>query len=206
MSYHCFLDDAEHITQLDGQRFVVLRPTLDVAKVYGGIKRSVRRRLAGLPVSYPACPHVTLAGFAAGSSLEVVQDLVAAWSCDVPPLHIEIEAVSSFPAPFQIVIAQVRKTSELVSAMGDLRRRSEARRLVVSTRVAPADWIFHMSLAYCAKLSAAEWDDVTGWLPTLPVPAAHGVVTQAEVVALDQSREYSGGVYPFMPHAAAALT
>jgi hypothetical protein len=93
------------------------------------------------------------------------------------------------------VILQVRKTSELLTALRSLRRRAEAQGLAISTSVAPDDWVFHMSLAYCAKLAPEEWDHVTQFVPSLHAAAARGVVGQAEVVALDDGREYSGGVY-----------
>jgi 2'-5' RNA ligase len=195
MSYHCFLEDAQHISELDGRRFVVLRPTWDVAEVHGGMQQIMRQQFADAPLSYPARAHVTLGGFAAGTPLDGVQELVRAWALDVPPLRVDIERVACFPPPFQIVIVQVCKTPELLGALKELRRGAISRKLEISMPVAPDDWIFHMSVAYCAKLSPKEWDRVTRLVPTLHVVRARGVVTQAEVVALDEGREYSGGVY-----------
>jgi hypothetical protein len=113
----------------------------------------------------------------------------------MPSLLIEVERVSAFPPPFQIVIVQVRKTPELFAALAGLRQRAEQRGLVLSTVVPAEQWIFHMSAAYCSGLSAPAWHEVTRLLETVRVPSATCVVGEAEVVAFDDGREYSGGVF-----------
>jgi hypothetical protein len=78
--YQPFIDDPVHIKALDRQRFVVLRAPLTVSMAYSQIQRIFRQRLRGLPVSCPARAHVTLCGFAAGTSLHAVQELVRSWA------------------------------------------------------------------------------------------------------------------------------
>ena len=102
--YKPLIDDPGHLARLDGQRYVVLRPTSPVSEAWAHVRNIVRNRLSELPVSYPARPHVTLAGFARGTSLREIQDLVDEWSPTVAPQRLEVERVASFPAPSQIVI------------------------------------------------------------------------------------------------------
>jgi hypothetical protein len=56
-------------------------------------------------------------------------------------------------------------------------------------------WTFHMSVAYCSKLEATAWQEVMQLAETFQVPTVHEDVSVAEVVAFDEGREYSGGMY-----------
>lgn len=193
--YQPFIEDPKHLRELDRQCFVVLRIPPPVSETYKHVQETVRRQLPAMPVSYPARAHVTLGGFAAGTALEAVQEVVKAWARSVPPLLIEVERLSVFPPPFQIAIVQVRKSEELFEALASLWRRSEMRGLALST-VVPADqWIFHMSVAYCSGLSASTWHELTQLVESVQLPSARCVVGEAEVVAFDDGREYSGGVF-----------
>jgi 2'-5' RNA ligase len=194
--YEPFIDDAVLAGELDGQRFVVLRIPADIAQRYDTLKHTVRARLASLPVSYPARAHVTLCRFAAGADLATVQDLVRTWAATTPPLCVDAERPGTFPSPFQVVFVEVRKTPELFAALSSLRRAAEARGIAMPTAVPPEEWIFHMSVAYCAGLDAQAWDQVTRFVNVLPAADARGVVYEAEVVAFDNGQEHSGGVFP----------
>jgi 2'-5' RNA ligase len=193
-SYRPFIDDPAHIALVEGERYVVLRPTAPIPDIYDRVQALFKEKLAGLPVSYPAQPHVTLAGLASGTPLESVRDLVAQWARTIPPLQIDVEKVSSFPTPSQIVIVQVRKTAELFGALSSLRAAARQRELGDLAVIAPTDWIFHMSVAYCSSLDASEWTKVMSFAETVKVPAAHCTVSEVEIAAFDEGREYSGGV------------
>lgn len=199
MSYLPFIDDPAHIAELDRQRFVVLRAPDPVASAYEHIRSALRGRLQGQPVSFPLRPHVTLCGFAAGTSLAAVQELVRAWAPAIGELPIEIECVSVFPPPFQIVIVQVRKVPALYAALADLRARAAAAELAVSTVMPVERWTFHMSVAYCSQLPDSAWRELTEYTQTLSVPATAATVASAEIVAFDDEREYSGGVVGLSP-------
>jgi 2'-5' RNA ligase len=201
--YQPFIDDPVHLKALDRQRFVVLRAPRTVSVAYSQIQRTFRERLRGLPVSYPARAHVTLCGFAAGTSLHAVQKLVRSWALAVPLLRIEISRVSAFPSPFQIVIVEVRKAPALFAALAGLRARAEDERLTVSTVIPVERWTFHMSVAYCSKLEATAWQEVMQLAETFQVPTVHEDVGVAEVVAFDEGREYSGGMYALGTHTTA---
>jgi len=196
MPYLPFIDDPEHIRALEGQRFVVLRPAAAITAIHRQVQEVLRHRLSVFPVSYPARAHVTLTGFSAGTALEVVQQLVQSWARGVPALRIEVARLGVFPTPFQTVVVQVRRTSELFRALVSLRERARDQRLAISTPIPPAGWIFHMSLAYFAGLSVPVWNELTEFIQDLELPLTHCMVTEAEVVAFDEGRECSGGVYP----------
>jgi 2'-5' RNA ligase len=192
--YQPFIDDPEHLARLDGQRFVVLRPTGGVAQGYTRVRTLIQSELAHLPVSYPAQPHVTLAGFAEGTHVDAVRALVAEWAPTVAPLRVELESVGFFPSPFQIVFVQVHKTPELFDALSSLGERARWRKLADVATIAPADWIFHMSVAYCTSLSEADWLQVTRVVETVNVPPAQCTIREVEIVAFDGGQERSAGV------------
>jgi 2'-5' RNA ligase len=196
MLYEPFITDPEHVRRLDGQRFVVLRPATAVTERYQQVQDVLRQRLSGFSASYPARAHVTLAGFACGTPLESVQHLVSEWILDVPPLHIEVQGVASFPPPFQIAILKVVKTPALFAALHDLRRKAEQRELTLSMMTPAEEWVFHMSLAYCSNLRVAEWRELVQFIETLQIPNVSCVQETAEIVAFDGGREYSGGIHP----------
>jgi 2'-5' RNA ligase len=193
--YRPFIDDPNDIARLEGQRYVVLRPTGVVPDVHGHVRSLMKKQLANCEVSYPAQAHVTLSGFPKGTHLESVRELVARWARSVAPLRLEVERASYFPTPFQIVIVQIRKTSELFEASASLRAWGKQRELGDSAAVPPADWIFHMSVAYCSSLSGSAWSAVTRFVETLAVPTAQCVVGVVEIVAFDNGQEYSGGLF-----------
>jgi 2'-5' RNA ligase len=193
--YRPIIDDPNDIARLEGQRYVVLRPTGAVPDVHGHVQSLIRKRLANCDVSYPAQPHVTLGGFPKGTHLESVQELVAEWARSVAPLRLDVDGASYFPTPFQIVIVQVRKTRELFEASACLRAWGKQRELGDLAVVPPADWIFHMSVAYCSSLNGPAWSAVTQFVETLTVPTAQCVVGDAEIVAFDDGQEHSGGVF-----------
>jgi 2'-5' RNA ligase len=192
--YRPFIDDPTHIALLEGQRYVVLRPNGAVQDAYAQVRERVRDKLAGLQVSYPAQPHVTLAGFGKGTSPNILRELVANWAPTMPPLRLEIEELDVFPSPFQIIIARVQRTPELSEALTTLREQAAQHKLVDVATIQPSDWIFHMSVAYCSALSPAAWADVAGWVETVPVAAAECTVTDVEIVAIDNGQEYSAGL------------
>lgn len=194
MAYEPFINDPEHVRELDGQRFVVLRPALAVTECYHHVQDVVRRRLSGLPASYPARAHITLAGFAVGTPFESVQNLVSEWIRDVPCLQIEVQGATSFPPPFKIAILKVLKTPALFSALHGIRRKAELRRLTLSTVTPVEEWVFHMSLAYCSKLSVADWSELARFMETLETPSVSCVQETVEIVGFDDGREYSGGI------------
>ncbi len=201
--YLPFINDPAHLARLTGHRYVVLRPNDEVSATHATGQCSVRAKYSDLAISYPARAHVTLKGFPAGTQLEAVQALVHTWAAGVPSLRIEVERIIVFPFPFQVVIVQVRKTAPLFHAFASLRALAKQQKLPdwpEGTIPSVDDWVFHMSVAYCSALSAADWAAVTSFSESLTVPSVDCVVREAEVVAFDEGREYSGGVFPLSGH------
>jgi len=193
--YEPFLDDQAHIDELSGQRFVVLRASAELRASYRESQNFFREHLRGLPVSYPAWPHVTLCGFAAGTPLVEAQRLVGTWAVTIPPLRIEVGDLSWFPPPFQIVIVEIQKTPALFAALAELRALAEKEGLCVSTVVPVEQWRLHMSIAYCSRLPETEWRGVVAFVQTSKVARVFAEVNAAELVAFDKGQEYSGGTY-----------
>jgi len=193
--YRPFIDDPRDIARFDGRRYVVLRPNGALPDVHGRLRSLLEPHLARGDASFPAHAHVTLSGFPKGTPLESVRDVVAQWARSVDPLRLEIERAGYFPAPFQIVMLQIRKTTELAAAMASLRARAKQRGLDDEGSIPASDWIFHMSLAYCSSLRSPEWAVLTEFVDGVSVPAAHCVVGDVEIVAFDNGQEYSGGSF-----------
>jgi 2'-5' RNA ligase len=194
-SYRPFIDDPDDIARFEGQRFVVLRATGAVADAHRHVRSLLKEQIADGDASYLAQAHVTLTGFPKGTHLDSVRDLVTDWARLVAPLQLEVEKAGYFPSPFQIVILQMRKTTALCDALVSLRARAKERALGDAGMVHAADWIFHMSVAYCSSLGSPAWTAVTEFVDRLSVPAAQCVVGEVEIVAVDNGQEYSGGVF-----------
>ncbi len=69
--------------------------------------------------------------------------------------------------------------------------------------VPATDWIFHVSVAYCSSLGGLAWAAVREFVDGLSLQAAECVVGEVEIVAFDNSQEYSGGVFELSAPAAA---
>jgi 2'-5' RNA ligase len=198
-AYRPFIEDPDDIVRFEGGRFVVLRATGAAADAHRHVCELLREQLAREEVLCLTDAHVTLAGFPKGAELESIRHLVAEWARSVAPLTLEVEKAGYFPAPFQIVILQIRKTKELCDALVSLRARATKRGLGDPGLIRAADWIFHMSVAYCVSLSGPAWTAVTKVVDGLSVPAAQCVVGHVEIVAIDNGREYSAGVFDLGP-------
>jgi 2'-5' RNA ligase len=197
--YRPFIDDPDDIARFEGGRFVVLRATGAVADAHRHVCEVLGEQLEREGVSCLTDAHVTLTGFSKGTGLDAVRDLVAEWAHSVAPLTLEVEKAGYFPAPFQIVMLQIQKTKALCDAMVSLRARANERGLGDAGMIPVADWIFHMSVAYCASLSSPEWTAVMKVVDGLSVPAAQCVVGDVEIVAIDNGQEYSAGVFDLGP-------
>jgi hypothetical protein len=140
-------------------------------------------------VSYPAEPHVTLLGVDAATREQDVHDLVTDWAADVAPLDIQAPRVRVFPPPFQIVIVEVLRTPALAQALSNLRGDAQRRGVRDLARIAPEDWTFHMSVAYCSALAPDAWADVCQWAETLAMPIAQAALAEVEIVTFKVGRE-----------------
>ena len=192
--YRPLIDDLAHLAGHEGERYIVLRPAGAVPASYEDVRAAVRRQCRGLPVSFPSEPHVTLAGFAKGTPLDAVRELAAEWAARTPALTIEVDGAGTFPTPFQIVVVRIRRTAELLDGLASLRELAQRRSLTQILTVPASDWVFHLTVAYCETLEVTAWANVASFVETLRPSPAKSTVGEAEVVAFDDGREYSGGV------------
>lgn len=200
MSHVPFISDPGHLAALEGQRYVVLRPSGDVVEEFEKVRSSVRRLVGFDALPSPSFPHVTFIGFPSGTPLEDVQRLAARWAEQTPPLTIEIEKLSTFPSPFQAVIVQVAKIPSLTAALAAIRQLAADVGLPQWPQRRPSveDWVFHMSVAYCSSLPQPEWEAIVDGTARVPLETPYCLATEAEVVAYDGLVEHSGGSFPFL--------
>lgn len=182
-----FMDTPDQLASLDGQQYLVLRPTGAVAVEYRAIQEAALGRL-DTPLRHPHTEHVTLRGFFEPERREELRAVIRAWAAEQGPLELTADAVDVFPAPWQIVILRLARTPALVHAYASLTevlRPTDLRRL---DELSVEDWTFHLSVLYGTTLDPETWQQLaaTEVRPLLPAPTE--VVTEAEFVW------YEGGV------------
>lgn len=104
------------------------------------------------------------------------------------PIDVTIEAVDTFPEPWQIVIMRLARTAPLVAAYASLSSAlegSDFRRLGEMTL---DDWIFHLSVVYGKTLTQEDWAELARAAHRVPADQSTCLITEAELVS------YSGGV------------
>jgi hypothetical protein len=150
-----FMTGDDRLRRLEGQQYLVLRPTGAVAALYREVQASALDR-GVLP--HPHTEHVTLRGFYEPERLDDVRQIARAWAAGRGPIELRAEAVDLFPAPWQIVILRLARTADLVAAYADLTAalgRTDLRRL---DELAVDDWTFHLSVVYGKELSPQDWE------------------------------------------------
>lgn len=191
-----FITEPALLTALEGQSYVVLRPSPEVSGLFREVQSRFRAILSSTAATYPTEAHVTMKGFPAGASLTILRDLVADWARPVPPLDLEIERTNAFQAPHKIPILQVRRTPELGRALESLSGRVKAARLPeFPDAPAPRDWMFHMSLAYCSSVDDPTWAAVNALAGSLAGVSGRCTVGEAEFVTYQGGSEHLAGVF-----------
>lgn len=189
------ITDPEHLRRVEGQSFVVLRAGGELARSFAKTQEEARSALAGLPVSYPNVPHVTLASLAAGPDTDVLRDVVSRWAKGSPPLLHEPVALGVFPPPHQVLRLEIKKTRDLQDAQSGLIHAISERGLTELTAAEGLlpGWIFHISIAYCDGISERDW--VKRVLPlarSLDGPTAPHVSEEAELITFEQVERLIG--------------
>jgi hypothetical protein len=178
------------LASLEGQQYLVLRPTGAVAAEYRALQRDT---LAALDTSvpFPHTGHVTLRGFAESDRREELAAVIRTWAARQHPITVSADAVDTFADPWQIVILRLARTDTLVSAyaaLTDLLAPTDFRRL---GELALEDWTFHLSAVYGKTLDAKAWDEldraVRRPLPALPTE----IITEAELVWYQDGIEHA---------------
>lgn len=175
------MNDPEQLASLEGQQYLVLRPTGVVSDAYRETQRQLLARLKQ-PLKHPHTEHVTLRGFHEPERREQVVALVREWAAEQDPIEITVDAVDTFPTPWQIVIMRLRRTASLVGAYTSLTDALEVTDLRRLEELSIDEWIFHLSVVYGKILTPQAWAELElasrGQLSEQPTC----VITDAELV------------------------
>jgi len=185
-----FMSTPDQLESLNGQQYLVLRPTADVAATYREIQSTALARL-GMPLRHPHTEHVTLRGFFEPERREELGELVRAWAAQQSPIEIIGDAVDEFPTPWQILVVRLARTTSLVSAyssLTDALDRTDLRRI---GELPLEEWTFHLSVLYGKTLDAAAWDRVVQEEACSLTPQPAEVVREAELVWYQDGAEHA---------------
>ncbi|MEV4666311.1 2'-5' RNA ligase family protein [Microbacterium sp. LWO12-1.2] len=185
-----FMASPAQLTSLEGQQYLVLRPTGAVAAEYQALQRETLAAL-DTSVTFPHTGHVTLRGFAESGRLEELTAVIRTWAERQHPITVSADAVDTFAGPWQIVILRLARTDTLVSAyaaLTDLLVHTDFLRL---GELDLEDWTFHLSVVYGKTLDANAWDELDRAarrpLPALPTE----IITEAELVWYQDGIEHA---------------
>lgn len=185
-----FMDTPEQLAGLEGQQYVVLRPTAAVAETYRNVQDASLARL-GAPTRRPHTGHVTLRGFAEPDRRDELAALIRTWAAQQTPIEVRAEATDEFSAPWQILIVRLARTASLVSAYSTLTTaldETDFRRL---GELPLEDWTFHLSVIYGKTLDPAEWRRFAEAESRVFEPAVTETITEAELVWYDRGIEHA---------------
>ncbi len=149
------MDTPDQLASLDGQQYLVLRPTGAVAALY---EREQDAALQRADVRHPHTGHVTLRGFYEPERRDELTALVREWAAVQSPIEVTVEAVDVFPMPWQILILRLVRSESLVSAYASLTGALEATDFYRLGELSLEDWTFHLSVLYGKTLSPEAWD------------------------------------------------
>ena len=184
-----FMTDPGQLRDLEGQQYVVLRPTGAVMREWDRTREAAHRQL-GETVRYPGAAHVTLRGLYEPDRVDQVRTAVGEWAAQQHPIEIVTEAVDSFPAPWQIVIARLARTPSLVQAyasLTDALNRTDLRRI---GELPLDEWTFHLSTVYAKSLDADDWERLASdTRHDYPAPPAETVI-EVELVTYSDGAEH----------------
>jgi len=181
-----FMTHPGQLRDLEGQQYIVLRPVGAVMREFDRVQDAARRRL-GDGVRYPGAAHVTLRGLYEPERVDAVRSVVQAWAAQQHPIDLVYEAVDSFPAPWQIVIARLGRTPGLLHAYASLTDALDATDLRRIGELPLEEWTFHLSTVYAKTLDAEAWAQLASDTRHEYATPLAETVTEVEFVA------YSGG-------------
>ncbi|KQV00471.1 hypothetical protein ASC55_14970 [Microbacterium sp. Root322] len=181
------MDTPDQLASLEGQQYLVLRPTAAVGTVYRDVQDAAVSRL-GVPARRPHTGHVTLRGFYEPERREALTELIRSWAARQAPIEVIAEAVDEFPMPWQILIVRLARSPSLVSAYSSLTAALDATDFRRIGELPLEDWTFHLSVLYGKTLDGAEWSRFAKAEVRPLSPAPTEVIAEAELVW------YQGGI------------
>lgn len=184
------MDTPDQLASLEGQQYLVLRPTAGVGEVYRDVQDAALARLS-VPARHPHTGHVTLRGFYEPERRAELAEVIRSWAARQSPIEVIAEAVDQFPSPWQILIVRLERTDSLVSAYSTLTHaldRTDFHRL---DELSLEDWTFHLSVLYGKTFDAAEWGALAQAESRALRPAPAEVITEAELVWYQDGIEHA---------------
>lgn len=181
------------LASLEGQQYLVLRPTRAVSDVYRAEQRSA---LGRMDAPHPHTEHVTLRAFHEPERRDELLSLIREWAVAQRPIEVVAEAVDVFPTPWQTVILRLTRTSSLVSAYANLSTALEATDFRRLDERSTEEWTFHLSVIYAKTLSVAAWTELSHKSRRSLSKRPAETITEAEFVWYEGGVEHSE-VIPF---------
>ena len=185
-----FMDTPDQLASLEGQQYLVLRPTAAVGTVYRDVQDAAVSRL-GVPARRPHTGHVTLRGFYEPERREALTELIRSWAARQAPIEVIAEAVDEFPMPWQILIVRLARSPSLVSAYSSLTAALDATDFSRIGELPLEDWTFHLSVLYGKTLDGAEWSRFAKAEVRPLSPAPTEVIAEAELVWYEDGIEHA---------------
>lgn len=184
------MNDPAQLASLEGQQYLVLRPTIGVASLYKEVQDAALARFGG-EIPHPHTEHVTLRGFFEPEKRADVAALVRGWAAEQHPIEVTAEAVDAFPAPWQVLIVRLSRTASLVSAYASLSaalERTDLRRL---DELSVDEWTFHLSVVYGRSLAPTAWEDFRQASVTELGRKPSETIAEAELVWYEDGAEHA---------------
>lgn len=177
-----FITNPELLKALEGRQFIVLRPTDPIASYYHTVQQQLKSAMPST-VTYPNTGHVTLRGFSEPNNLSKLQSSTEKWAVKLSLISIEVVGISYFDAPYKVVFLKIRSTDELKRAYSTLSEVVDNYNLqTIDVERDENEWIFHMSLAYCADTNDEEWQRIKDTIKNFKIEKVNSTVDSAELV------------------------
>lgn len=153
------MNDPEQLASLEGQQYLVLRPTGEVSSIYRETQKELLDTLSH-PVTHPHTEHVTLRGFYEPERRDELATLLRAWAAQQGPIEVTVNRIDTFPAPWQIVLMRLERTASLVRAYTTLTNALQATDYRRLDELSIDDWVFHLSVIYGKTLTPDAWAEL----------------------------------------------
>lgn len=190
------ITDPAHLAELAGTAYLCVRPTGEVADAYERIQRPLRAIVGEDSASWPAV-HMSLGGFGSAERPlaepmeRAIASVVEAAVREISPLHLGVDRVDAF-SEARIHIVRIRRTAELSTILGRVRRRVTAVGLPAQEHIAVEDWVFHLWLVY---YRGERWSEIEVAARRIPADSSTCVVHQVELLGFDGGPERLLGRY-----------
>jgi hypothetical protein len=192
------MTDPVQLASLEGQQYVVLRPKGDVSELF---QRTQQEVLGLMPSEcpHPQVGHVTLRGFAEAERVPELRAAVHRWAADQQIIEVAVESVAQFPAPFNVAILKLARSTSLIEAYSSLTAFLDTTDFRRIGELPLDEWVFHMSLAYGSGLQPDVWAGAVRRLERLKIRRASVHVAELEFVWYDGGEHRS--TFPLGPSA-----